>query len=129
MVAFPELEEADVWTHCLALSHVPDALEDFLGLLTEVLILQGLPGEVHDAIALDFYKIPRPGVPPDDWPNTEIGELVSRMKYWTDDPVAHLTAQEQVADALARTIVRHPSYLASRIVSVPGHDASEVTDA
>jgi hypothetical protein len=123
--AFPETE-AKVWTHSLTLSRVPDTMVDFLRLLTEVIILQGLPGEIDDAIALDFYKIPRPDLQPEDWPNTEIGELVSRMKYWTNDPVTQLTSQELLVDALAGVISRHPVYRESRIVSVPGHDATIV---
>lgn len=122
---FPE-SEAEVWTHCLTLSQVPESLEDFLRLLTEVIVLQGLPDELDDAIALDFYKIPRDDLPPDDWPNTEVGELVSKMKYWTNDPLAQATSMQLLADALAGVVMRHPGYRESRIVSVPGHDAAVV---
>jgi hypothetical protein len=122
---FPE-SDSDRWTHCLSLSFVPEDLSDFLQLLSTVIVLQGLPPEVDDAIALDFYKIPRPDLQPDEWPNTEIGELVWRMKYWTNDPVSQATSQEHLADALADVVARHPSYRESRIVSVPGHDAAVV---
>jgi hypothetical protein len=123
---FPETESGR-WTHCLSLTALPDDLEDFVRLLTQVLVLQGLPAEIDDAIALDFYKIPRPNVDPDDWPNTDVGERVSRMKYWTTDIVSQSTAQEELIDALANVIARHPVYRESRLVSVPGHDASAVS--
>lgn len=122
---FPE-SDADRWTHCLSLSLVPASLADFLQLLSEVIVLQGLPPEIDDAIALDFYKIPRADMPPDDWPNTPVGELVSRMKYWASDPVGQATAQEQLIDDLADVVRRHQGYRDSRIVSVPGHDSAVV---
>ncbi len=122
-VPFPEVE-ASRWTQCISLSKIPEGLRDFLRLLTEVLILQGLPGEIDDAIALDFYKIPRPDLNPDDWPNTDVGERVSRMKYWTNDIMSQSTAQEELIDSLASVVERHPVYRDSRLVSVPGHDAS-----
>lgn len=123
--AFPETG-ADRWTHCLALSRVPERLEDFLRLLTEVVVLRGLPSEIDDAIALDFYKIPDSDLQPDKWLRTDVGELVWRMKYWTSDPLSRATSLELLADALAGVIVRHPSYRESRLVSVPGHDAAVV---
>src|SRR4029079_18762772 len=78
---FPE-EEATVWTFCLSLPAVPDGLVGFLDLLSSVLVLQKLPPAIDAARALDFYKIPREGVDPNDWPDTEIGALVNTMKYW-----------------------------------------------
>jgi len=116
--------EATRWTHCLSLSLVPDELRSFLLLLSRVLVLQGLPPQIDDAIALDFYKIPVPDRDPDDWPNTPVGELVARMKYWTSDPVSQDSAQADLVARLADVVVHHPAYRDSRLVSVPGHDST-----
>lgn len=121
---FPE-SEIDRWTHCLTLPRVPDELPAFLNLLTAVLVLRNLPVSIDDVIALDFYKIPREGIDPDDWPDTTVGELVNKMKYWTSDPVAQAHARAELAKRMAMAIQRHPQYHAARLATTPGHRPTE----
>lgn len=125
---FPEAE-ASRWTHCLELTRIPEGLRDFLRLMESVVVLRGLPQEISDAIALDFYKIPRPDLDPDSWPNTDIGELVNRMKYWKTDPVAQASAREGLTDRLASVVRRHPLLRDSQLVSTPGHNATRTSQS
>lgn len=113
------------WTHCYEINREIDELEGMLRQFERCLVLQDLPREVDSAIALDFYKIPRDGSDPFTWPNTEIGDLVNRMKYW-DDPVASTQAREDLADLMSDLIRHHPIYRTATLVAVPGHDARKV---
>lgn len=128
MTPFPEAE-ASRWTHCLELPRIPEGLRDFLRLMESVVVLRGLPQEISDAIALDFYKIPRPDLDPDAWPNTDIGELVNQMKYWKADPVTQASAREGLAERLASVVRRHPLLRDSQLVSTPGHDATQTSQS
>jgi hypothetical protein len=121
---YPE-DEADVWTYCLALESVPEGLQAFLDLLCRVVVLKNLPQAIDDAIALDFYKIPRDGLDPDDWPDTPAGQLVNRMKYWRSDPAAQAQARSELADKMASVIRLHPTYREAAIATTPGHKPRE----
>jgi predicted amidophosphoribosyltransferase len=103
---------------------VPDGLHAFLELLKRVLVLRDVPNELEDALALDFYTIPREGVDPTLWPHTEVGDLVNRMKY-RNDPTGSAHARDQLADRMARVIEHHPSFRASVLLAAPGHSQFE----
>lgn len=93
---------------------------DLFDLLQHVLTLTPVP-EIDIAIVLDFYKIPDDTTSPDDWKNTEAGELVSRAKYWARWPGVQKKHGGLLADRLAEVIRLHPIYqAATSIVSVPG---------
>lgn len=115
--------EADRWTHCMAIDQVPTELDSFLNLLGHVLVLKNLKSEIDDAIALDFYKIPREGVDPNDWPDTEVGDLVSKMKYWKNDALTQAHARSDLAARMASVIDRHPTYRDALLISTPGHSS------
>jgi hypothetical protein len=115
-------EELTEWTHCLELDREVDAgMTDFLRLMAEVLVLTVSPA-IDSAIALDFYKAPQAGLDPKEWPNTQAGELVHRMKYYANDPAAAEWALGALADRMAAVVKRHPVYREAVIAQVPGHD-------
>jgi len=105
--------------------HVPGKvtpeIRRLLALLREVLTLE-ITRDLDLAIALDFYKTPDDELPPDQWPNTEVGDLINRGKYHREPTAAEL------AGRMAHVCVCHPAYrAASRVIAVPGteHDYGE----
>jgi hypothetical protein len=120
-------EEPKQWAGALNLDRSLDSVGmDLLTLLSEVLVLT-TPDVLASAIALDFYKTVIEGLNPTDWPNTEAGELVHRMKYWTEDASAQEAALEGIAERMSAVVQRHPIYRETSIIQVPGHDSSRVS--
>lgn len=96
------------------------SLHDLLEFLREAITLRPVH-ELDLALALDFYKMPDPELHPNDWPNTQAGECVTRAKYWTSDPEEPQRSGRWLADALAKAFDAHPAYnSADVIVAVPG---------
>ena len=80
------MREADerVYTHRVEIDgQMPAEVGSALDLLGDVLTLRHRD-VIHVAVALDFYKDPKDGVDPLQWPNTAAGELVRKAKYWDD---------------------------------------------
>jgi predicted amidophosphoribosyltransferase len=83
---------------------------------------------VDFSLALDWYKNPE-GDDPYNWPNTEIGNLVSSGKYkyrWQPQPqaVVGITLSNRLCDAIRKhALLRN----ASLILDVPGHDSQRVS--
>lgn len=101
---------------------IPPAVREFLELLQEVLTLE-VRGPLECAIALDFYKDPTSDPDPMRWANTTAGRMVNAGKYSGD-----VTARNQLIDALADVVRRHPLYRrADMIATVPGHRADVVS--
>ncbi|WP_156994254.1 phosphoribosyltransferase [Pseudonocardia acaciae] len=101
-----------------------------LELLSEVITLPAT-AHVHAAIVLDWYKRPTDDPDPTTWPNTEVGELVSRGKY-NYRTRSHLQGMvgREIVGRMCRAIGRHPGIRATDVVlDVPGHDADQVSFA
>jgi hypothetical protein len=99
-----------------------ETIRDALDLLKDVLTLRG-EEELDGALALDFYKIPDPEIPSDQWDETVAGGLVRRGKYSLD-----LSSGKKLADLIAAAITNHPAYASSdAVLSIPGtqHDFGE----
>lgn len=112
-------ESTDTWTHRLLVSEQSrHILEPFIELLSNVVSMP-CEGPLDVAIALDFYKDPSSSEDPQEWANTEAGDLVSRAKYWRDD-----AAHASLAGKLSHVVARHP--LLSKgdvVIAAPGHDS------
>jgi hypothetical protein len=120
-------EEPGQWARALNLDRaLSQSAEDFLNLLSEVLVLLA-PDVLASALALDYYKVAVDGLDPAHWDNSEVGELVHRMKYWTDDPQAQESALIELSTRMAAVIERHPLYRETLIIQVPGHDSNHVS--
>jgi hypoxanthine-guanine phosphoribosyltransferase len=117
------------WTHCLR-SPMPMRPEvpTLLALLTSVISLPQLPN-VSAALALDWYKLPQVGIDSYDWPNTQIGDLVSRGKYlYKHNAVKQRVAGLDLAARLRATIDSHAGLQqSSTVLNVPGHDRTRVS--
>ena len=117
------------WTHAL-LSPEPavnPAVVSLLSVLTEIV---SIPSSVVELVAaLDWYKVPAEGVDPFQWPNTEVGELVSTGKYrYKHAPEPQAEAGRSLAGRICSVIGRHALLTeASIILDVPGHDSRRVS--
>jgi pyrimidine operon attenuation protein/uracil phosphoribosyltransferase len=119
--------EPGQWAYALTLDRPLDgSASDFLTVLSEVLVLTP-PTSLASAIALDFYKSVVEGRDATEWPNTQAGECVNRMKYWSGDPEAQESALLELTQRMSTVIQRHPVYRAATILQVPGHDSSQVS--
>jgi predicted amidophosphoribosyltransferase len=96
-----------------------------LTLLTEVVSLPSLP-LIKFAIALDWYKIPVDNVDPRDWPNTEVGELVSNGKYrYRTVKDRQRQVGRNLAGRICNAIERHAALNNAEIIlNIPGHDST-----
>jgi adenine/guanine phosphoribosyltransferase-like PRPP-binding protein len=99
---------------------------ELLGTLRDVLTLP-CPASLDYALALDWTKQPVDGTEARLWPETRVGDLVRRGKYWYKDP-QRVTALRQVGRALTaelcNLICRHVLLRTTdTILAVPGHDA------
>jgi hypothetical protein len=118
------------WTHQLNGPGVtPGAqAQELLDLLRDVVTL---PEAEHldFALALDWYKVPEEGVPGEQWPNTEVGELVTRGKYWYKaDPERQREVGRKLVASMLAVIRRHPVLRrVDLVLDVPGHDATRVS--
>lgn len=121
---------ATEWTHELSSPDptVKREVRQLLELLGGVVSLPSLQ-PIKFAIALDWYKTPVDGVNSNNWPNTEIGDLVSRGKY------LYKTQEEQkgivgrnVAGRICYAISRHAALNSAEVIlNVPGHDRNVVS--
>jgi phosphoribosylpyrophosphate synthetase len=103
---------------------VPDDVKALCDVLQNVLSLRKL-ANLDFAVVLDWYKIPDPEVAPNDWRNTEAGDLVSRMKYWNRTPSKQEAARDELADRFASTVRKHPFLRdAETTLTVPGSSAN-----
>ncbi|MGH4010305.1 MAG: hypothetical protein ACRDTH_19460 [Pseudonocardiaceae bacterium] len=136
LVAFPVYREiplpasaSTAWTHVLSgPARLLATTKDFLNLLKSVISLPN-PTGIRIALALDWYKQPVDGLDPYIWPNTEIGELVSRGKYLyrTDDERQSEVGRDLVA-RVCGVVTRHILLSQVEVVlDVPGHDSSQVS--
>lgn len=100
--------------------------KDLLDALTGVLTLPCAAG-VDYALALDWTKQPIDGLDARSWPNTRIGDLVHRGKYWYkgSQQIDELREVGQsLTTELCNLIDRHVLLRAAdTIIAVPGHDA------
>lgn len=107
------------------------ATRALIDLLESVLTLPS-PTMVDFAIALDWYKSPADGVSPDQWRNTDVGDLVHRGKYWYSKDPEHADKLREVGTALVgrlgAIVDQHPVLSSTDVVvDVPGHDAMRVS--
>lgn len=66
---------------------------------------------------VDVYRTPVEGLPPDDWPFTQVGRLLSAAKYGGDR-----NASAQIAKILHNVIINHPALCsAEAIAAIPPH--------
>jgi hypothetical protein len=86
----------------------------------DVLTLRRYP-HLDCAIVLDWYKEVREDVDPMHWPNTPVGDLIYKGKYWKEDTPVRKKARTDLVEALADVITKHPLYRdAGSIVTIPG---------
>ncbi|MGH3564812.1 MAG: hypothetical protein ACRDRH_02005 [Pseudonocardia sp.] len=117
------------WTHALHSSQtLRTETTRLLTLFSEVITLPAL-SHLAGAIALDWYKQPLYDIDSREWPNTEVGELISRGKYkYEFDPQPQAQVGRDVVGRMCRAIVSHPGLRAADVVlNVPGHDSSQVS--
>ncbi|MEV7092969.1 phosphoribosyltransferase family protein [Amycolatopsis sp. NPDC051045] len=112
-----------LWSNASAPTTATSTLLDLLGTFLTVTT----PASVDFGLVLDWYKDPVQGVLPGAWPNTAVGELVHRGKYWYKDE-ADAAKQRQCGLALVTQLCalinRHPLLSGfDSIASVPGHDS------
>ncbi|WP_152563847.1 phosphoribosyltransferase [Actinomadura welshii] len=110
-------------THCYEFDQgVPDEILDLVEILKEALSL-AKRDYLDFALALDWYKIPDSAVEPKYWPNTEIGEMIYRGKYWSDG-LEKIAARQDLLQRVASMMDRHPLFRNARcVVTVPGSNA------
>ncbi len=101
---------------------------DMMDLFSEILTLPP-PDGTDVAVALDWYKVPQPGIDSYHWPNTAAGELVHDAKYrYRAEPLFQTDIGRMLAGALVVVVQGH--YLLRRadcVISVPGHDAARAS--
>lgn len=108
------------WTHCLRFDGpYYSGLRDTLQLLTEVLHIPSC--EAMDVVlALDFYKTP-PQTEDQGWGWTDVGSLIYRAKYWTDDMNEPQRSGAKLANLLAKAVKSHKLMRCSDgIIAIPG---------
>lgn len=113
------------WTHVLrAPGNCRADVAELLETLRVVLSLRS-DRNLTVGVALDWYKKPLEGVPPNSWPNTEIGQLIHRGKYWYQtDAQKQAEVGRDVVRRLCWVIERHPVLRQVDVVlDVPGHDS------
>lgn len=98
----------------------PEGFEALVSLLQAALCLPA-PPPFDLTLALDRYKTIDDDVPPEQWANTEVGELIYRAKYFTYSPGKQRQARNSLAERMAEAIGKHPAYRdAPYLLSVPG---------
>lgn len=129
-IALPAGASTSGWTHSLYSpeTSVSPFVEALLSSLQRILTVPSPPG-VEFAFALDWYKNPVDGLDSFSWPNSEVGELVSKGKYWyrsQAEPQAE--AGRALAARLCDAISGHALLRNAEIVlNVPGHDNSRLS--
>lgn len=111
-------EQGVVWRRAMRYDRRQRAsMKSLLRVLGDSLTLHPVD-ELDAAMALDFYKQPEVGT--GELENTEIGELVQRMKYWKSNPSERRRAGSLLSDKLADLVADHPEFRrATAIVAVP----------
>lgn len=103
---------------------------ELTAVLSDVLTLP-CANDLDYALAIDWYKQPSNDVQSTNWPNTEIGDLVSRGKYRyfkPEDIEKQATYGRALVERLAPVVRRHPLLRAvDAIAAAPGHDAKVVS--
>ncbi|WP_328714039.1 ComF family protein [Gordonia sp. Z-3] len=98
----------------------PEGFEQLVSLLETALCLPA-PSPFDLVLALDRYKIVDEELPPEQWENTEAGELVHKAKYYLSSPQIQRSARESLTRRMANAIWSHPVYRdAPYLISVPG---------
>lgn len=98
----------------------PNDLAELVTLLETALCLPA-PDPFDLVLALDRYKTIDEDLLPNQWPNTEVGELVHRAKYYVTSPGTQKSARELLAGRMVEAIGKHPAYRdAPYLLSVPG---------
>ncbi|GAA1708705.1 hypothetical protein GCM10009745_65720 [Kribbella yunnanensis] len=101
-------------------------INELLGTLQGVLTVPAAGG-VDYALALDWTKQPVDGQAPHSWPNTRIGDLVHRGKYWYKGSESSSQLRQvgrALTDELVTLINQHPLLRHANVVAAPpGHDA------
>ncbi|MCO6010573.1 hypothetical protein NE236_37005 [Actinoallomurus purpureus] len=112
------------YSHCYRFDEgLPQDVLDLVRLLEEVFSLTRR-SSLDCAIALDWYKKPHPDLDPQQWPNTDVGELVYRAKYYTSNDAKRREAAGELLRRVVAVVQSHPLYRdAPIIVTVPGHKA------
>lgn len=110
------------YNHCLEWPRgLPGTLRPLVDLLSTGLALPTTGSPLDLAMALDWYKVVDPDIPPELWQNTEAGELVRKAKYFVSSLSVRDSARAALAKRLAGMITAHPVMArAPYIVSVPG---------
>jgi hypothetical protein len=118
------------WTHELASPGrtVRHEVRQLLELLREVVSLPSVP-PIRFAIALDWYKLPVDGVESRNWPNTVVGDLVSKGKYlYRIQEGSKSRVGRNLAGRVCNAIERHAALNAvEAILNIPGHDSKVVS--
>jgi hypothetical protein len=110
----------------------PQKITSLLDLLSHHVLTVKCPEHVDFALALDWYKTPIDEQNPKDWPNTAVGELVHRGKYWYSKKPSEAAKQREcglaLVDRLQSVISNHPLLRGiGCVAAVPGHDAQVVS--
>lgn len=115
-------EYISTYSHCLQWpGGYPTTLLPLVELLENSLTIPASAIGLDLGLALDWYKNPDPDLPSNQWPNTEVGELVYRAKYFLNSPNLRRDAGRALIRQLAGAIHSHPAMNAAQyIVSVPG---------
>jgi hypothetical protein len=121
---------ASGWTHELASPErtLRHEVRQLLELLCEVVSLPNSP-PIKFAIVLDWYKIPVDAMEPRDWPNTVVGDLVSRGKYlYKTQEGPKSKVGRNLAGRICNAIERHAALKGvEAILNVPGHDSKFIS--
>jgi hypothetical protein len=103
------------WTHRFAYDGSADSsIITGLDLLEQVLTLVE-QDELDGALALDWHMVPDDELPPDQWPRTEVGELLYKAKY-RGNHGALISAARRITAVIAR----HPYFYDLDSIAVPG---------
>lgn len=109
------------WTHRVTVpAGITTEHTELLDLLKKVLIL-ATPQHVDVALALDWYKDTSSADDPNQWKNTNAGEFIYRLKYWSLTAADRSKYLNGLVGWMSTVIGRHPLYRdALNIVSMPG---------
>jgi pyrimidine operon attenuation protein/uracil phosphoribosyltransferase len=119
------------WTHAL-FSPEPEVkllVRSLLDLLTEILSIPTSSSAIDLAVALDWHKVVIEGMDSNDWPRTEVGNLVWLGKYrYRERPKPQAAAGHALTGRICSVIDRHALLKAANIIlDVPGHDSERVS--
>lgn len=115
------------WRRLCSNSPAPTSATSALLDLLKTVLTVATRANVDFGLAVDWYKDRVQGISPESWPNTAVGDLVHRGKYWykgeADAAKLRQCGRALVAQ-LCHLIDRHPLLTNfDSIASVPGHDS------